>query len=66
LRVELDTNAVRALFFDDLSDQVGGLSRDVCGTDDDELTLADADDVNIASVIALARRVTARGLVGNV
>ena len=36
------------------------------GTDDDELTFADADDANVAAVVALSRRVAARGLVGDV
>lgn len=66
LRVEFDADAIGTLLLDDFSDQIGGFARDVCGSDDDELTIADADDVNVAAVVALVRRVTARGLVGDV
>jgi len=62
LRVEFYADAVRALLLDDLSNQIGGFARNVCGTNDDELTVADLDDVNVAAVIALAGT---RGLVGD-
>jgi len=52
LLVQLDTDAVGPLFFDDTAHEIGRLARNVGGADEDELPPVDLEDTDLFGIVS--------------